>query len=310
MTVAIAALALTLATRGDSGADLASDADLASVADESSSTERNATATPVPTSTPTPNPLAVSAPDDSLTISRLWSPAPNTARAEGAISSGELQVAVTSDGRDLAPITIRADSDGSFVVDITGLDAGPQSVCLADACQRVLVSDPAVEEIDVLEARINDALTLVDDQLDLDELTPDWTYLIGGPNSSSGGFADAVARTITINANSGRTADDYRVTVLHEVAHAVDAEWLTPDDRDRFRELRGHDADLPWGSVDPLAVGDARWLNSAEDFAEVFVAWALNNDYSIMSEAVAPQPSDDDLRQFCAVIAAAPLECN
>lgn len=304
MIVAMAALALTLATRGDSGPGDGR----ASDTDESSSTEPNATG--VPTSTPTPNPFAVSAPDDSITIARLWSPAPNTARAEGTMSSVELEVAVTSDGRDLAPLSIVTDADGRFVVDITGLEAGPQSVCLADACQRVLVSDPAVEDIAVLEARINEALARVDDQLGLDELTPDWTYLIGGPNSSSGGSTDATARTITINANSGRTADDYRITVLHEVAHAVDAEWLTEQDREALRTLRGHPADLEWGSVDSLAVGDARWRNSAEDFAEVFVAWALDNDYSIMSEVVAPQPSDDDLRQFCAVIAAAPVECN
>lgn len=302
MILAVAALVLTLATR-DSG-------DQAALADDGPPAEQNATATPVPTSTPTPNPFAVSAPDDSLTITRLWSPAPNTARAEGTISDDSLEVAVTSDGRAQAPITIDGDAEGRFVIDITGLEPGPQSICLADACQRVLVADPGVEDIAVLEARINEALALVNDQLDLDTLTPGWTYLIGGPNSSSGGATDAAARTITIYANSGRTPDDYRITVLHEVAHAVDAEWLTPQDRDRFRELRGHDAELAWGSVGPLAVGDARWRNSAEDFAEVFVAWALDNDYSIKSEVVAPQPSDDDLVQFCTVIAAAPLECN
>ncbi len=235
---------------------------------------------------------------------------PNAEHRTGR-GNNQLEVAVTANGRELPALTLMSDSAGKFVIDITDLDPGPQEVCLADACQRVLIADPAVEERSVIDARIDQARGLVEERFDLDVLLPGWTFVIGGPNSSTGGSTNADQRTIVVHANSGRTLADYEITVLHEVGHAVDAQWLTPETRDAFRALRGHDPSLEWGVVDQFAVSDDRWRNSAEDLAEVFVAWVFDNDYSIMSQVVAPQPTNDDLRTFCALIAAdSPIECR
>lgn len=302
MIIAVALLIITLLTRETADSSSATSTD---------SSTAEATATPWPTSAPTPNPFAVSSNDESLTISLLWSPLPNTARAEGTMSADQLEVAVTANGSELAAVTLTSDSAGKFVIDITGLDPGPQEVCLADACQRVLIADPTVEARSVIDVRIDEALGLVEQRFDLAALLPGWTITTDGPNSSAGGHTNADQRTIVVHANSGRTLAEYEITVLHEVGHAIDAQWLTPETRDEFRTLRSHDPALEWGLVDQFAVGDERWRNSSEDFAEVFVAWAFANEYPIMSAVVAPQPSDDDLRTFCALIAAdSPIECG
>lgn len=311
MIVAIGLLVVTLVTRpSDETASPEATSDTTTRNDGDADTETASTPTPLPTSTATPNPFAVSSQDSSLTINRLWSPAPNVARAEGVVTGEGRSVTASVDGRELAPVQIVADSTGYFEVDIVGLQPGPQEICIDSACQRVLVADPATEDGPTIEARIEEALARVEDQLDLEALIPGWTIEIGGPSSSIGGTANPDADVIAINANSGRSVDDYEITLLHEIGHAVDDVWMSEDQRDEFRALRGHDPDLVWGPVDPLSVGGDRWRNSAEDFAEVFVAFVLGNDYSIMSELAAPQPSDDDLLAFCELVSAEPLDCS
>ncbi len=304
MLVSIALLALTLAIRDDSGTAVS--ALTATIPTQGVEPDEPAA---LPTSTPTPNPFAVASTNSSLLITRLWSPAPNTARAEGSMASGEALIEVRAAGQAPREVLVLADANGSFVVDIDGLAPGPQELCLDDACQRVLIVDPATEDRVTIDARIEEAIRLAGNRLDIDAVLPGWTIQIGGPNTSTGGTTNAASRSITINANSGRTVTDYEITVLHEIAHGVDAQWLTDATREQFRSLRGHDPTLLWGPVDELAVGQERWRNSAEDFAEVFVAWLLDNNYSIETTIVAPQPSDCDLRSFCALIAVDGLGC-
>ena len=268
------------------------------------------TAAPLPTSTPTPNPFAVSTDDESVTINRLWSPNPLTARAEGTTSRAGMIVAVETDGRALPPLTLDADADGNFSVDIRGLEPGPQQVCVAGACQRVLVAEPNQEARAVVEARIDQAIEAARARFDLDTLIPGWTFVISGPNSSVGGSADPQTKTITINANSGRTFADYEITVIHEIGHAVDDTWLDDAGRDTFRELRRLDAGLPWGAGDGFTVGTDRWSDAGEDFAEMFVALALGTDYVLETSSIATQPSPAELRDFCALIGANSLGCE
>ena len=301
MLCSIALLALTVLFRAESP----DQGEVGSAASPASAP----TATPLPVSTPTPNPFAVSDEAESLVITRLWSPAPNTARAEGTIAGSQATVLLTAASQAPREVLLRADTSGAFSVDIAGLDPGPQQVCLADACQRVLVSDPATESRDDIEARIEAAIQLADERVDLATLLPGWTVQIAGPNTSTGGTTNAATRTITINANSGRSLRDYEITVLHEVGHGVDTQWLTDDHRDAFRALRNHDPSLLWAPVDEFSAGDDRWRNSAEDFAEVYVAWVLDNDYAIQTTVVAPQPTDDELVVFCSLLEQAPVSC-
>ena len=69
------------------------------------------------------------------------------------------------------------------------------------------------------------------------------------------------------------------------------------------------DQTLPWGFVDGLVLGEDRWRDAGEDFAEMFVAWSLGSDYPIMTTATAAQPTETDLRAFCELINAASLNC-
>lgn len=308
MIVAVGLLLVTVVTRpsDDEGSASTTASDPPGDADRP---VRSATPTPLATSTPTPNPFAVTTDDETLTIDRLWSPAPGTARAEGTSDVDRFEVPVTTDGVHVGTVELVA-IDGRFEVDITDLEPGPQELCLDTACQRVLVADPAEEDEETILEHIDEARDRVEARFDLDVLIPGWTIEVGGPNSSFGGTADPLTRTIAINANSGRSVDDYEVTLLHEVGHAVDFVWMSPEQREEFGALRNHPPDLVWGPVDPAATGDDRWRNRAEDFAEVFVAWVLENDHRIMSEVVAPQPSDDDLRAFCELLAIGSLDCR
>jgi len=264
---------------------------------------------PLPTSTPTPNPFAVATDDETVTINRLWSPAPLVARAEGQTTTAGIIVAVLADGRSLPPVTLDADANGKFSVDIRGLEPGPQEVCVAGACQRVLVAEPFEEPQAVIEERIERSIAAASQRFDLDALIPGWTFVIAGANSSVGGSADPDTKTIMINSNSGRSASEYEITVLHEIGHAVDSTWMTDDSRAAFRALRQLDQTLPWGFVDGLVLGEDRWRDAGEDFAEMFVAWSLGSDYPIMTTATAAQPTETDLRAFCELINAASLNC-
>lgn len=315
MIVAVGLLVVTLLTRPTD--ETASAGPSASAADADGDTtgdagpnDAPASATALPTSTATPNPFAVSSQDASLTVSRLWSPAPNVARAEGTVTGAGRTVTASVDGHELPVVEIVVDGNGYFEVDIVGLRPGPQEICIDTACGRVLVADPDTGDDDAVVARIEEALDRVEARLDLEALIPGWTVQVGGPSSSIGGTANADTEVISIDASSGRSVDDYEITLLHVIGHAVDDVWMSDEQRDDYRALRGHAADLPWGQVDPLAVGDERWRNSAEDFAEVFVTFVLGNDYAIMSGAAAPQPTDDELRAFCEIVAAAPLDCG
>lgn len=268
------------------------------------------TAATIPTSTPTPNPFTVSTADESVTINRLWSPEPFVARAEGTTSTSGIIVAVQADGRGLPPVTLDTDGGGTFSVDIRGLQPGPQAVCVAGACQRVLVAGPSEEPRTVVEARIERSIAAVAERFDLDALVPGWTIEIVGTNTSVGGSADPESKVIRINANSGRSSTEYEITILHEIAHAMDVTWMNDESRAEFRLLRELDPSLPWGVVDGHALRDDRWRDAGEDFAEMFVAWALGPSYPLMTNTIAAQPTEADLLTFCRLVDAEPLDCS
>jgi len=240
--------------------------------------------------------------DATLSLRRVSSPTPNTVRFSGDLAAPEATVELTSDGQLLGTTTITARPDGSFDVDVAGFDPGPQEVCLGQVCARVLVADPTTEDPAVIEARILEAIEVTETHFDFDRYLADWTIEITGQNTGTGGTASIENKQLRINANSGRSLDDYVITILHEAGHAVDADYLDEDARDAFRSLREHAGDLPWGGRGHTSDSVDRWADSAEDFAEVFVAWVLGGDYVTQSTVVAPQPTDQQLQAFCELL--------
>jgi hypothetical protein len=101
------------------------------------------------------------------------------------------------------------------------------------------------------------------------------------------GLADPATRQITIFVKASSTVQQLRVVLAHEIAHALDV--AVPEQRPRYRELRGISADLPWFSCAYCEDYDS----PAGDFAEVFAAWLVGaTDFR---SRVAPLP---DAGQF------------
>jgi len=256
--------------------------------------------------------------ESTVTLTRVSSPALGTLRIKGTTTaaSGRSTIAATVDGFELPLLEVGADADGVFVVEVAGVDGGARTVCIGppgripvDQCTRVFVTDVSEETPAVVEAHITEAISVVRERFDFDRHVPNWAIEITGPNSGLGGYTAADESTIYISANPGRTLDDYVTTVLHELGHAVDHEYMTPATRQLFGELRGHRTDLPWDSGGTLVFGDDRWRFGSEDFAEVFVAWTLGDNYQTQTDMVAPQPTEADQHALCEMLALDGVTC-
>jgi hypothetical protein len=85
------------------------------------------------------------------------------------------------------------------------------------------------------------------------------------------GLTDSGSRTITMFVRPGQSDESLRVTLAHEVGHALD--FVTGGDaqRRRYLELRGLSPDTPWYPCD----GCSDYASPAGDWAEVFALWLM-----------------------------------
>lgn len=272
-------------------------------------------ATPTPITATEPDAVSAEAEiagadDPVLTLARLWSPMANVARVDGVLTaSGPTSLRVQVNNSTIGQITVEPDSEGRFTVDIPNLGPGPTTLCLADVCGQILILDPSIEMDERLDAYIREGIALALARFDINTHLPGWSIDPAGPDNAGVGYTLVDARAIFISATLEQTTEEIATTVLHEIGHAIDASELDDTERQIFRALRGHAAEVPWTQpVDHLSV-DGRWLNGAEDFAEVFVAWANGGDYVTQTRVVSPQPSSSDLTEFCSLIESTTIGC-
>ena len=83
------------------------------------------------------------------------------------------------------------------------------------------------------------------------------------------GLADPATRQITVYVKERSTVQQLRVVLAHEIGHALDVRH--PEQRARYRAVRGIPADLPWFPCARCEDYDS----PAGDFAEVFAAWLV-----------------------------------
>lgn len=103
------------------------------------------------------------------------------------------------------------------------------------------------------------------------------------------GVADATSRRIHVFVRRNQSLPVLAFTVAHEIGHAHDFELGTQRSHDRWRSLRGIDADIPWAGCD----GCADLATPAGDFAEVFAVWQVGPvDYR---SRMAPLPGRDEM---------------
>ena len=201
----------------------------------------------------------------------------------------------TSDGADLGTITLVKSADDTVSGSIESSVYGAQTFCVRDTCGRVWVKDPSEQTQEHATATAQAALDGALATYGISAALPDWTFVVTGPLAGVGGSTSRESHTVTIHATPGRTPADYVVTVLHEVGHVVDAEYLDDAHRAAYLDARGIPADSAWHrSVDDHVSGDDRWLYGAEDFAEV-MAWILSAGEHVPRTgdlADAPEPED------------------
>ena len=244
------------------------------------------TAVVVPATTESPPPLL-----DPIEVTRAWSPANATAEiiGTGAVATD----VVTVDDRPAAPESFDVDGSGGFTLRVRIEDEGAHTVCVRDVCSRVFTLAPDAESSAEVEAKIDQALPLAKEIFDGEALFPDWSIVVSGPFSGTGGSTDDTSKTITIYANRDRSVEEYVTTILHEWGHVVDAERLDDEERDRYRAARGIDPATPWRSIGRHTLEE--WGSQpSEDFAEVLVAlWTAESASPHQVRTLAPNGQPD-----------------
>jgi hypothetical protein len=106
------------------------------------------------------------------------------------------------------------------------------------------------------------------------------------------GVADPDTETITVFVKDSQSAQSLRITVAHELGHALDFRTGNDEQRSRYRELRGIRAGTPWFPCN----GCDDFASPAGDYAEVFALFvAGRGDFR---SRMASEPSDAQLREL------------
>jgi len=227
-----------------------------------------------------------------IEIEQLYSPANATAEMSGF--GADLSDAVTVDDEPGDVLSFEAAADGGFVLQVWIEEEGAHTVCVADTCGRVYTLAPDAESPEEVVAKIDEAIPIAAEYVDLDEQFPGWTIEIGGALSGTGGTADVVTKTITVYRNRGRSVDDYVRTILHEAGHVADFELLDDAERIEYLGIRGIDTGTPWRD-EQLHRLDAWGMQPSEDFAEVMVAIWSDGRWQPRTTDLAPIPDDSQL---------------
>ena len=83
------------------------------------------------------------------------------------------------------------------------------------------------------------------------------------------GYTDAGARTITVYVRPGQAPLELRTTIAHELGHALDFAYGSPERRADYRRFRGLSTSSNWFPC----YGCQDYASPAGDYAEVFAYW-------------------------------------
>ena len=196
---------------------------------------------PVPTTSASALPVATT--QSVVTIDALISPENATVEVTGA--GANYSDPITVDGLPADVISFNV-ADDTFVARLWVEEEGAHTVCVGGACGRVYTLEPNAQTPEEVIALIEEAMPLARQIVDYPTLFPAWSVEIGGLLSGTGGSTDAEQQIVTIYRNRNRTVDDFVRTIVHEMGHVADAEWLDDDDRAAYLAIRGIAPDVPW----------------------------------------------------------------
>ena len=230
---------------------------------------------------------------------------PENATVEATGTGAAYDDVITVDGLPADVISFDVAADGSFVVLARVEDEGAHTFCVGGACGRVYTLEPNAQTSEEVIALIEQAMPLAQQMIDYPTEFPDWTVEIGGLLSGTGGSTDAERRVVTIYRNRNRTVDDFVRTIVHEMGHVADAEWLDDDDRAAYLAIRGIPAATGWRTPGTTGQRLDDWqLQPSEDFAEVMAMIWSGGDFLPRTGTLAPAPDVEQLDAVAALVVA------
>lgn len=251
-------------------------------------------------SVPSSSPPPTTAPSN-VVIDLLRSPENATAEITG--QGATYADAVTVDGAPADVISFVIAADDTFELRVWIDDEGAHTVCVGGECGRVYTLAPDAQSPEEVTALIEQAMPLAQQFVDYPTLFPDWTVEIGGLLSGTGGTTDAERNVVTIFRNRNRSVDDFVRTIVHEVGHVADAEWLDDPERTAYLAIRGIPADTPWRIEGSRGLSLDEWqLQPSEDFAEVMAMIWSNGQYVPRTITLAPAPDSAQLTAIAELV--------
>ena len=123
-----------------------------------------------------------------------------------------------------------------------------------------------------------------------------------GPRPDLMGQTIFDAHRIEIYLRSGESQQLVAHVVAHEIGHAADVAYNTPERRQQWLNLRGASTSQPWFGCDSCD----DFSSPAGDYAETFSFWQIgpSADFSHL----APPPSPDQLQQLIPLFYASPAD--
>lgn len=103
-----------------------------------------------------------------------------------------------------------------------------------------------------------------------DEL--EYPIMFAGPNGATKGTTFTIDRHIEVYIGNEDTVRDIAHVLAHELAHAFDVSWLSPDDRRRWLSARSLAPTTPWWPSE----NGSDLVTGSGDFAECFASWRVS----------------------------------
>lgn len=173
---------------------------------------------------------------------------------------------------------------------VTGAETDPPAPDPAAIFELAMVDGRVrFENVDVATLGL-EALDLID--YDWEVALPLWTIDFIAREGNVAGLAWSAQSRIEVFVRRGDTATSLARVLAHELGHAVDLTYNTPETRRQWIAERGLDPGTPWWPGD--TAGD--FTSGAGDFAEAFAHWLLGTD-DFRSE-LGPVPTDAELERL------------
>lgn len=230
---------------------------------------------------------------------RLWVPAAGA--LVGVTSIGALVLASSQPSAEVVS-TQELLADANLDIDTFGATTG---AVLAQATTSETVPRPAsVIESESIELSDN-ALAVVAEAeallpFDWTQSLPEWEINYLGTNDGFRGLTYPFEQSIDIFVREDDSPELVASVLAHELGHALDVEYMSTEERERWLEARGIEEAMWWATAFTNDFG-----SGSGDFAEAFAFWAIGDP---SSSQIAGEPTPEQVRLIAELLEDANLQ--